>query len=42
MNFVLGIALILVIVAVTVWAGRTKPTNTNGSNTGAATRYFHL
>jgi hypothetical protein len=39
MHLVLGIALILLIVAAAVWAGRTPPSNTNGSNTDAAIKY---
>jgi hypothetical protein len=35
----IGIVVLLVIIGVAIWAGRTKPTGGNGSNTDAATRY---
>jgi hypothetical protein len=38
-HLLVGLAIILIIVAVVAWAGRTKPSVGNGSNTDAARRY---
>jgi hypothetical protein len=38
-DFLIGIGVILVVIGVVIWAGRTKPTNDGGSNPDAANRY---
>jgi hypothetical protein len=38
-HLVIGIAIVLLILAVVVWAGRTKTSRDNGDNISAANRY---
>ena len=39
MHLLIGIAILLVVLGVVVWAGRTRESKGNGSNTAAATKY---
>jgi hypothetical protein len=38
-HLLVGLAIILIMIRAVIWAGRTKPSVGNGSNTDAARRY---